>query len=230
MLLYVIIITDKYNISLLRKKEGWMAQAFKQQAYIELKKRLVNCEYKPGTWINEAALVQELGFSRTPIREALVLIEQEGFVRVIPKKGIFVTQISFNDVKQIFQTRKTIEPIALQLASPWLPREKLLEFRNLFAGKAPDIRVAFRLDTAMHLFIIEHCGNRYIIEMLCKVFEENTRIIISSKQNELMIHDARVEHIEILNLLLAGKFERAAAAMLSHVQHCEQAAIDFFYN
>jgi DNA-binding GntR family transcriptional regulator len=207
-----------------------MAQAFKQQAYIELKKRLVNCEYKPGTWINETALVKELGFSRTPIREALALIEQEGFIRIIPKKGIFVTQISFNDVKQLFQVRKTVEPIALQMASPRLPREKLLEFRNLFVGEDPDIRVAFRLDTAMHLFIIEHCGNRYIIEMFCKVFEANTRIIISSKQNELMIHDARAEHTEILDLLLAGKFEQAAAAMLSHVRHCERAAIEFFYN
>jgi DNA-binding GntR family transcriptional regulator len=207
-----------------------MAQVFKQQAYIELKRRLVNCEYKPGTWINETALVKELGFSRTPIREALALIEQEGFIHIIPKKGIFVTQISFNDVKQIFQTRKAVEPIALQLASPRLPREKLLEFKDLFTGEDPDIRVAFRLDTAMHLFIIEHCGNRYIIEMLRKVFEENTRIIISSKQNELMIHDARAEHIEILDLLLNGKFEQSAAAMLDHVQHCERAAMEFFYN
>jgi DNA-binding GntR family transcriptional regulator len=207
-----------------------MAQVFKQQAYLELKRRLVNCEYKPGTWINETALVKELGFSRTPIREALALIEQEGFIRIIPKKGIFVTQISFNDVKQIFQTRKTIEPVALQLASPRLPREKLLEFRDLFVGEDPDIRTAFRLDTAMHLFIIEHCGNRHIIAMLRKVFEENTRIIISSKQNELMIHDARAEHTEILDLLLGGKFEQAAASMMSHIQHCERAAIEFFYN
>jgi DNA-binding GntR family transcriptional regulator len=207
-----------------------MAQVFKQQAYQELKRRLVNCEYRPGTWINETALVKELGFSRTPIREALALIEQEGFIRIIPKKGIFVTQISFNDVKQIFQTRKILEPVALRLACPRLPREKLLEFRELFVGQDPDIRAAFRQDTAMHLFIIEHCGNRYIIEMLCKVFEENTRIIISSKQNELMIHDARAEHTEILDLLLDGKFEQATAAMSSHIQHCERAAIEFFYN
>jgi DNA-binding GntR family transcriptional regulator len=207
-----------------------MIQVFKQQAYLELKKRLINCEYKPGTWINETALVKEMGFSRTPIREALALIEQEGFIHIIPKKGIFVTQISLNDVKQIFQTRKMIEPIALQLASSRLPREKLLEFKNLFSGEDTDIRVAFRLDTAMHLFIIEHCGNRYIIEMLYKVFEENTRIIISSKQNEVAIHDARAEHTEILDLLLAEEFDRAAAVMLDHIRHCERAAMEFFYN
>ncbi|MDR1059182.1 MAG: GntR family transcriptional regulator, partial [Treponema sp.] len=53
---------------------------FKQQAYTELKRRIIECEYKPGSCINEASLVTDLGFSRTPIREALALIEQEGFI------------------------------------------------------------------------------------------------------------------------------------------------------
>jgi DNA-binding GntR family transcriptional regulator len=202
---------------------------FKQRAYSILKNKIVNCEYKPGTWLNETVLVQELGFSRTPIREALTLIEQEGFVRIRPKKGIFVTEITFNDVRQIFQTRKQIEPIALKMAGSRLPQEELMKFRDRFLGEMPEIPFAFRLDTAMHLFIIEHCGNRFIVEMMRKVFEENTRIIISSKQNEVEIHDARAEHAEILNLLIAGEIERAAAVMQEHIRHCERAAMEFFY-
>jgi DNA-binding GntR family transcriptional regulator len=203
---------------------------FKERAYSILKNKLVNCEYKPGTWLNEAVLVQELGVSRTPIREILALIEQEGFIHIRPKKGIFVTEITFNDVQQIFQARKEIEPIAVKIAGSRLPREELMKFRDRFGGKMPEIPFAFRLDTAMHLFIIEHCGNRFIIEMMRKVFEENTRIIISSKQNEVEIHDARAEHVEILDLLITGEVERAAAAMLEHIRHCERAAMEFFYN
>jgi DNA-binding GntR family transcriptional regulator len=66
--------------------------------------------------------------------------------------------------------------------------------------------------------------------MMRKVFEANTRIIISSKQNEVEIHDARAEHRAILRLLQAGKTEKAAAEMLEHVRHCERAAMEFFYN
>jgi DNA-binding GntR family transcriptional regulator len=206
------------------------ATVYKQQAYAELKRRLINCEYPPGSCINEAILVEDLGFSRTPIREALALIEQEGFVRIMPKKGVFVTGISLNDVKQIFQTRKEIEPITLRLAAQNLPSKELAEFHSRFIEKTPDIRSGLHLDMAMHLFIIEHCGNRHIIEMMHRVFEENTRIIISSKQNEIEIHDARAEHAEILQLLLAGKTENAAASMLEHLRHCERAALEFFYN
>jgi DNA-binding GntR family transcriptional regulator len=204
--------------------------AFKRHVYTVLKEKIINCEYKPGTWLNESVLVNELGVSRTPIREALSKIEQEGFVRIVPKKGTFVTELSLNDVKQIFQTRKEIEPITLKMAGPLLPQEKLMEFRDHFSGASPAIQFALRLDTAMHLFIIEHCGNRFIISMMHKVFEENTRIIISSRQNEVEIHDARAEHEEIINLLMVGEIDRASIAMLEHIRHCERAALDFFYN
>jgi DNA-binding GntR family transcriptional regulator len=203
---------------------------FKQQAYTELKRRIVECEYKPGSCINEASLVIDLGFSRTPIREALALIEQEGFIRIMPKKGIFITDISLNDVKQIFQVRKEIEPVALRMAASRLPQQILMEFLDRFLEEVPNVRSGLHLDTAMHLFIIEHCGNRYIIDMMRKVFEENTRIIISSRQHEVEIHDSRAEHVAILRLLLAGDNETAAESMVEHLDHCERAALDFFYN
>lgn len=202
----------------------------KNRAYHIIKEKLINCEYRPGTLLNEAQLAAELGFSRTPVREALSSIEQEGFVRIMPKKGIYVTDVTLNDVMQIFQARMKIEPVAIEMAGPLLPRSELLSFREKFLGDEPDIRVGFRLDTAMHLFIIEHCGNRFIIDMMRKVFDENTRVIISSKQNEIKIHDARREHLEIIDLLLEQDFERATNAMRVHVEACKAAALDFFYH
>lgn len=202
----------------------------KNQAYQILKDKLVNCEYKPGSVLNETKLAEELGFSRTPIREALGRIENEGYIRVMPKKGIYVTEISLNDVKQIFETRIQIEPVSLRMAAPRLPIDQLKIFREKFLGEEPDVRVGFRLDTAMHLFIIEHCGNRYIIDMMRKVFDDNTRVIISSKQNEVKIHDARREHTEILDLLIAGEYDQAQTAMCEHIEECKRAAMNFFYN
>lgn len=201
----------------------------KNHAYSILKDRLVNCIYPPGTLLNEAQLAVELELSRTPVREAISRLEMEGFVKIMPKKGIYVTDILLNDVLQIFQTRIEIEPVALRLAAPHLPREELQHFCQKFQEPVTDIQNSFRLDTAMHLFIIEHCGNRYIIDMMQRVFDENTRIIISSKQNQIQIHDAKQEHLEILNQLLDGKYEEAAANMRSHVETCRHAALDFFY-
>ena len=200
----------------------------KNHTYCILKERLVNCIYPPGTLLNEAQLAADLGASRTPVREAISRLEMEGFVKIMPKKGIYVTDISLNDVLQIFQTRIEIEPIAVRLAAPHLPRKELLAFCGKFKGEAPDIQNGFRLDTAMHLFIIEHCGNRYIIDMMHRIFDENTRVIISSKQNQVQIHDARLEHLDILNSLLDKDTERAIALMQSHIENCRKAALDYF--
>jgi len=201
----------------------------KNHAYSTLKERLINCIYPPGSLLNEAQLATELELSRTPVREAISRLEMEGFVKIMPKKGIYVTDILLGDVLQIFQTRIEIEPIALRLAAPHLPEAELQQFCQKFMEPITDIKNSFRLDTAMHLFIIEHCGNRYIIDMMRRVFEENTRIIISSKQNQVQIHDAKQEHLEILNQLLEGKYAEAETNMRNHIETCRRAALDFFY-
>jgi len=202
----------------------------KKLAHNVIREKLINCEFPPGSILSEVLLCEELGISRTPVREALSRLELEGFVKILPKKGIYVTDISLTDVRQIFQVRMEIEPLAVKLAGPRLPRDELLEFRKKFIGDEPDISIAFRLDTAMHLFITEHCGNRFIIDMMQKVFAENTRVIISSEQNKVKIHDARQEHLKIVEFLLDEAYAEASDYMYQHVNNCEKAALEYFYS
>ena len=203
----------------------------KNSTYLTLKEKLINCIYPPGTILNEIQLAEDFGLSRTPVREAISRLEMDGYVKVMPKKGIYVTDISLNDVHQIFQTRIEIEPIALKLAAPYLETDELIMFRNRFEHDTPDIINAFRLDTAMHLFIIEHCGNRYIIDMMRKLFDDNTRIVIASKQNQVRIHNAKCEHLEILDSLIVREdLEKTAALMGTHLETCRRAALDYFYS
>lgn len=203
----------------------------KTKAYLALKERLINCVYAPGSVLNEVQLASELGLSRTPIREAIGRLEMDGYVRVLPKKGIYVTDISLNDVMQIFQTRIEIEPLTLRLSAPHLSRNELLMFRNRFEEETSDILNSFRLDTAMHLFFIEHCGNKYLIDMMRKLFDDNTRIIIASKQNQTKIHDAKCEHLQILDSLLAkDDIQHTAELMRTHIETCKKAALHYFYS
>lgn len=205
-------------------------RGLKEQIYQTLKDRLIDCVYEPGSMLNEAQLAAEFGLSRTPIREAITRLEMEGFVKTLPKKGIYVTSLTFQDVIQVFQTRLEVEPIALRLAANRLPKEELLAFSRKFEEPVIDIQNSFRLDTAMHLFIIENCGNRYIINMMRRVFEDNTRIIISSKQNQTQIHDAKQEHLDILHLLYQAQYAEAEVKMRLHIESCRQAAMEYFCN
>lgn len=209
---------------------GSEKQNLKLQAYRILKERIVNCIYPPGSMLNEAQLATELGFSRTPTREAISILEMEGFLRIVPKKGILVSDILLSDIVQIFQARMEIEPVTLKLAGPHIPTEELLDWKKKFYSKEPNINCGYQMDTAMHLSIINHCNNSYIIDMMKKVFDKNTRIIISSTQNQAHLNEARLQHLEILDCLLEQDFELAASKMRAHVACCRNAALEFYYS
>lgn len=202
----------------------------KNQVYTTIKERLINCEYPPGSFLNETKLAEDLGCSRTPIREALSQLEFDNLIKIIPKKGIYVCDISISDIQQIFQTRLEIEPVTLHMSYESLPSDLLYAFRDKFSSETGDIANGYKLDTAMHLCLIEHCGNRYLIEMMKKVFEDNTRVIVSSKENQQHIDEARQEHIAILDALIARDIANATDLLRRHIQGCRKAALDFYYD
>lgn len=204
----------------------------KNYAYNVLKERLLDCTYAPGSILNEAHLTADLKLSRTPVREAISLLESEGFVKVLPKKGIYVTDILLSDTLQIFQIRTEFEPIILKLSASRLPREELLHFCDLFEHPDENASVMdrIRLDTAMHLFIIEYCGNRYMVDIMHRVYDVSTRVIYFIHQNHATVHDDGGENLEILQLLLKQDVEGATEKMRIHMEHCRQAALSYFYS
>ena len=206
-----------------------MANAdLKNQVYRELKDRLITCKYMPGTVINESQLAAELSLSRTPIREALYRLEQDGLVQIMPKKGILVTDITIQDVLFVFQARVEVEPLALQMSAPFLARQDLEDLLEIFREDEPDLEKAFWQDMEMHAYLVDHCGNPFIIDMMQKVFARSCRISIASNQTSQKIGNARMEHTEILRLLLAGSYGDAAAKMRQHLENCKNYSLNFF--
>lgn len=206
-------------------------KGLKNAVYLNLKEKLINCVYEPGTILNEGQLTAEYGVSRTPVREAISRLEMDGYLSILPKKGIYVTDISLADVMQIFQTRIEIEPLCLRMASDsgLLDEKELTMFMDKFHDGNTAISDSFRLDTAMHLYIIEHCGNQYIIHMMRKLFDDNTRVVIASKQNKIKIHNATCEHLEILESLLNhDDIAKTADLMKTHIESCRRTALDYF--
>ena len=203
--------------------------ALKRYAYDEIKKMIINCIYAPGALLNEHDLVSELNISRTPIREALNRLEQEGLVRIIPKKGIMVSNISIADFSQIYQARIELEPYVVQISGPHLDREKLLHFRELFVSETDDDDRMEQLntDTAFHMYLSENCNNKYIHELMKKVLDENTRVMVSTR-NKSRIDNACNEHVKIIDLLLLGDHEAAAQVMRNHIINCRDSAVAYF--
>ena len=202
----------------------------KEQAYCEIKGRILSGHYRPGEIFSESAMVADLGISRTPIREAISILEMEGFLSIVPKKGILVTDILLSDIVQIFQARMEIEPITLKMAGPHMRKEEVMKWIRIFESDEPSVDQGYQTDTAMHLDIISHCNNSYIIDMMNKVFDKNMRVIISSTENKAHIKEARQEHLDILHCILDENYEQGAAKMRTHIAGCRNAALEFFYS
>ncbi len=94
-----------------------MSETAAEKAYQEIKNKIIRTELNPGSVINEGQLMEELGYGRTPIREALKQLQTEDLVTVKPRRGIFVSELAITDLTQIFEVRIELESLAAKLAT-----------------------------------------------------------------------------------------------------------------
>ncbi len=104
-----------------------------QRAYSEIKERIVTTAMRPGAVIEEAALMADLGLGRTPIREALKLLEAEKLVVVSPRRGMFVADVSLTDLRELEEVRLELESLAARLAVQRMTPWEVDEMRRLVA-------------------------------------------------------------------------------------------------
>jgi DNA-binding GntR family transcriptional regulator len=201
---------------------------FKQQAYDLIKDKILRCEYMPNSFINEKMIQEELDCSRTPIREALSRLEQEHLLKIIPKKGILISDLSINEIAMLYETRILIEPYILRNYGKAIPREKLLEFSELFSDLNPEESLERELvaDDKFHNVLYQACANTYLLSCLNETTMQNQRIRILTGFTKGRINDSQMEHKAIIDQLLAQDFEKAALAMEKHLQMAEEKAFN----
>lgn len=137
----------------------------------ELKKRIIDLELKPGTVINEKELMLAFGVSRTPVREALIMLSQIGLVEMKPRIGTYVTQIDIQSAKDAYEVKKDLEGLAAELAAKRAtPQEieALFEIIRRFAGYdiVADYKLCIQDDQRFHQLIRQASRNDMLIEIL----------------------------------------------------------------
>lgn len=137
----------------------------------ELKKRIIELELKPGTVINERELMQTFGVSRTPVREALIMLSQIGLVEMKPRIGTYVTQIDIQSAKDAYEVKKDLEGLAAELAAKRATAqeiEALFEIIDRFAGYdiVEDYKLCIQDDQRFHQLIRQASRNDMLIEIL----------------------------------------------------------------
>jgi len=209
----------------------------KTLAYKSIKDKIVRCEYAPGTDLNEELLTEELKISRTPIRDALSRLEQEGLVEIRSKKGITVTPLSIREINMIFELRNLYEPYILLNYGLYIDNEKLNEFYHIFSQKDKNSKCFkdndyyYDLDSAFHQIIVSACPNSYIREdyNLIQTQSERFRFMTGNKSNN-RLEDTFKEHIDIIIPCLKKNWATATEKLLYHLDQSKKATFQLVFD
>lgn len=205
-----------------------MRTTLKEQAYEIIKSKILNCEYAPNSYINEGIIQQEIKVSRTPIREALNRLEQENLLKIIPKKGILISELSINDISMVYETRILIEPYIIEKYGSSVDKMGLEKFRRIFSGvdKVSDQRQATEVDDAFHLAICSVSPNDYLAQVLRSINMQNHRIRILSGYSPHRIVQSSEEHLRIIEAFDKDDFLQAALLMKEHLVIAKDVAFE----
>jgi len=199
----------------------------KTAVYEKIKKRIIDGTLVPGLAINENEFAQDLNVSKTPVREALLQLEREGFVENIPGRGSAVTHISFQDVREIFELREIIECGAVKRAAMICDLEEVqVKKRALeqFYGKSTEAKISvWGPEEDVHQFVIKYIKNRKLNETYLGLLNHIKRIRkhFGGRFTRKRYDEILTEHIEILDALIEGNAERAEKAVQDHLRNAK---------
>ena len=193
----------------MKEMETQSKLSLKLQAYQYLKTRILNCEYRPNEFLN---------ISRTPMRDALGRLEQEGLITILPKKGLMVSGITEEDVHSMFEMRLLVEPYALRTYGSSIPREKLEAYAELMHH--PDqIEDFCESDDEFHELLMSTLPNKYLRSAYDRITGLNTRFrIMTGKVSMINQEQTCGEHLEILDAALSEDWDRAADSLQHHLE------------
>jgi DNA-binding GntR family transcriptional regulator len=194
----------------------------REQALATLRRRILDAEYPPGSILSENQLAAEMGISRTPIREALRELAAGGLVRILPQRGIVVSEPTAQDIVEVYQLREQLECFATRQAAERLTAADARGFtedqaealRHLEAGRH---RQAYDASVRLHGRIIALARNGRLTQFMSQLGDQVHRFGLMTLRHGRAAR-AIEEHGAIIEALLARDGERAEALMRAHLR------------
>lgn len=206
-------------------------RALYEEVAERLRQRIFNRELTPGHWIDEVRIAEELGISRTPLREAIKVLATEGLVTMKVRRGAYVTEVSDRDLREVYELLALLESDAAGAVCRHATDEELRSLQALHheleqaaqPGTGPHDRY-FELNEAFHMRLLDLAGNRWRTQMvtdLRKVMKLNRH---SSLFKTGRLQESLHEHSQVLEALLARDETHAAEGVRRHFANGLQAA------
>lgn len=195
-----------------------------------LRNSILNGELEPGERLMELQLAQQLGVSRTPVREAIRKLELEGLVEMIPRKGAYVADVSIKDILDILEVRMFLEGLAAYFAAERMSDEEIEELKEISKKFENEIvtmekEEMIELDNKFHDMIIKGSRNNKLLQIVQGLQEQfqRFRVIYFNEYNE---HEDLVKyHTAIVNAISNRDSKEAQDYAQTHVEMIEESII-----
>ena len=212
------------------QKEGWMKTEEKANEYLPLRDVVFNTlresiltgEMKPGERLMEIHLANRLGVSRTPIREAIRMLELEGLVTMIPRRGAEVAQITEKGLRDVLEVRQALDALSIELACERITEEEIRELRRAcdtfvqMTRTQDAVRIA-QADVALHDIIVRASGNDRLIQMVGNLSQQMYRYRLEYIKDVSQHGRLIEEHEEIYRCIRSRDGEAGARAIRMHI-------------
>lgn len=202
----------------------------REMVYEELKMQILTGAIIPGTRMMEVELADEMGVSRTPIREAIRKLEKEGLVTIEPRRGAYASMISTEDMVAILEVRQDLEGLAAFFAADRMQPAQLDELKAECAnyddavtrGSMEDM---IKHDTRFHRIIVDSCHNKILVQMIEQLQELVLRFRYIYYDNFKRAENMPEEHAAILKAIEKGNAAEARAAADVHIDRLKELVI-----
>lgn len=207
----------------------------KEQAYGIIKKRILEGELPAASDLSEEELIKSLEISRTPIREAIQKLSEEGFVNIYPRKGTIVSEITLDTIRWIYECRQLNEPHITKMACGRLSLNWMLKMQQSFQellekdvkGAEDVVQKYIELDRELHDCILDTCTNLLLKNFMKNVYDHSHRLRVKTGRMNTAYESALQEHLDILDALIEGNPEKAEKYAHTHVLEAARTAYKY---
>ena len=208
-------------------KDNSSRRRLRDTAYERLKDAIRHADLQPGQPLTENYLSKILGISRTPVREALQQLAQEGLLQVIPGRAVTVAAPSIQGVLNVIHVRSVLEPEVARLVAESSPVGVLETLRNALdkmqlAAEQGDRAAWSKADTEWHEALCNACPNTLLGELTLQMRNRAHYLAVDAQTSQTRIVDCTEEHRKVVEAIAAGDPQTAEQAMRQHVEELRQ--------
>lgn len=206
-------------------------QPLRDLVFEALRDAIIKGTLKPGERLMEVQLAEELGVSRTPVREAIRKLELEDLVVMIPRKGAYVSGISLKGIADVFEVRAAVEALAAGLAAERITAEELEELERILVKKAEiieanDLDRLVEIDTLFHECLYQASRNGKLVQIINNLSEQIHRFRSTSLASPGRMKEALEEHRKIVEAISERNITLAQALAQEHIENAENSILE----